>query len=96
MQHQIALREAGSHTPAVRRGRRFDVADWTRADLEAQRARLRDVPIEERLEEVLAWSAALLADELERSDGKPAERPFPTGLGHSASLPSRLPRSAER
>jgi hypothetical protein len=66
----------------VRFGQRFDAADWTRLDLEAQRARLRDVPIEERLEEVLAWSAVLLADELERSDGRPlVERPLPMGLG---------------
>jgi hypothetical protein len=58
------------------------VADWDRLDLEAQRARLRDVPIEQRLEEVLAWSAVLLADELERSDGRPAvEPPLPVGLG---------------
>ena len=53
----IALRRARSHTRAVRLGQRFDVADWDRLDLEAQRARLRDVPIEQRLEEVLAWSA---------------------------------------
>jgi hypothetical protein len=66
----------------VRLGQRFNVADWDRLDLEAQRARLRDVPIEQRLEEVLAWSAVLLADELERSDGRsPVERPVPVGLG---------------
>jgi hypothetical protein len=66
----------------VRLGQRFDVADWNRVDLEAQRARLREVPIEERLEEVLAWSAVLLADELERSGGRPpVERPVPVGLG---------------
>ena len=66
----------------MRLGQRFNVADWDRLDLEAQRARLRDVPIEQRLEEVLAWSAVLLADELERSDGRPpVERPVPVGLG---------------
>lgn len=63
-------------------GQRFDTAHWNRLDLETQRARLRDVPIGQRLEEVLAWSAALLADELERSDGRHgAERPVPVGLG---------------
>jgi hypothetical protein len=66
----------------VRLGQRFEAEDWNRLDLEAQRARLRDVPIEQRLEEVLAWSAALLADELERSSGSPqVERPVPLGLG---------------
>jgi hypothetical protein len=66
----------------VRLGQRSEVADWNRLDLEAQRARLRDVPIEQRLEEVLAWSAALLADEIERSEGRSrVERPIPVGLG---------------
>ena len=66
----------------MRLDQRFDAADWNRLDLEAQRARLRDVPIEERLAEVLAWSAVLLADELERSDGRArVERPLPPGLG---------------
>jgi hypothetical protein len=66
----------------VRPDQRFDATDWNRLDLEAQRARLRDVPIEERLAEVLAWSAALLADELERSEGRArVERPLPLGLG---------------
>ena len=66
----------------MRLGQRFDVADWNRLDLEAQRARLCDVPIEERLEEVLAWSALLLADELERSGGRlRVEPPVPEGLG---------------
>ena len=65
----------------MRLGQRSEVADWNRLDLEAQRARLRDVPIEQRLEEVLAWSAALLADEIERSEGRRVERPIPVGLG---------------
>jgi hypothetical protein len=66
----------------VRVGQRFAADDWDRLDLEAQRARVRDVPIEQRLEEVLAWSAALLADEIERSGGPPrVERPVPVGLG---------------
>jgi len=66
----------------VRIGQRFEADDWNRLDLEGQRARLRDVPIEQRLEEVLAWSAALLADEIERSGARPrVERPVPAGLG---------------
>jgi len=78
----IALRQARSHTRSVQPGQRFDMADWNHLDLEAQRARLRDVPIEQRLEEVLAWSAALLADEIARSGGRPrVERPDPVGLG---------------
>jgi hypothetical protein len=66
----------------VRPGRRFDPVDWTRPDLEAQRARLRDVPIEERFEEVLAWSAALLPTSSSVRAGGSRERPLPTGLGH--------------
>jgi hypothetical protein len=66
----------------VRLGQHFAVADWDRLDLEAQRMRLREVPIAQRLEEVLAWSAVLLADELERSGGRlRVERPVPAGLG---------------
>jgi hypothetical protein len=66
----------------VRLDQRFQVADWNRLDLETQRARLRDVPIGQRLEEVLAWSAVLLADDLARSHGVPrAQRPLPVGLG---------------
>ncbi|MFM8411167.1 MAG: hypothetical protein ACKOCT_12915 [Alphaproteobacteria bacterium] len=51
--------------------------------LAAQRKRLATVPIEERLLEVIAWSALVLADE--RARGLPnrsaRERPLPPGLG---------------
>ena len=46
---------------------------------EDQRRRQKNVPIEERLLEAIAWSATLLADSLRR--GELRERPLPTGLG---------------
>jgi len=53
-------------------------------DLAAQRKRLATVPIEERLLEVIAWSAVVLADERARgrSTHPARERPLPPGLGH--------------
>jgi hypothetical protein len=51
-------------------------------DLEQQRRRLRTLSIEERLEEVLAWSAALLADRGAAASAVVlAEPPDPVGLG---------------
>src|SRR5262245_36243532 len=64
-----------------RRSARAVLEDWNRLNLEAQRARRRDVPIEEWLEEVLAWWAALLAAELERPSGSPRARPALSSLG---------------
>ncbi len=52
---------------------------WRESSLEDQRRRLEEVPIEERLLEAIAWSAALLADALRR--GELRERPLPRGLG---------------
>jgi hypothetical protein len=52
---------------------------WRKSSLEDQRRRLENVPIEERLRETIAWSAALLADSLRR--GEVQERPLPIGLG---------------
>jgi hypothetical protein len=66
----------------VRPDQRFDAAAWERQDLEEQFRRLRTVPIEQRLQEVIAWSAVLLADELERSAGRSrVQPPHPMGLG---------------
>jgi len=68
----------------VGRSRSEYFARWDRQDLEDQRRRLRVVPIEERLRETIAWSATLLADELERSRGRSARAaaaPDPVGLG---------------
>jgi hypothetical protein len=51
-------------------------------DLEEQRRRLRTVPIEDRLQEVIAWSAALLADDIGPADAPPLDTlPEPVGLG---------------
>jgi len=60
--------------------RAFDA--WRTADLDEQRRRLRTVPIDQRLREVLAWSAVAMADALDRSDD-PARlaTPDPVGLG---------------
>lgn len=52
---------------------------WRASSLEDQHRRLASVPIEQRLLEAIAWSAALLADALRR--GERRERPLPTGLG---------------
>ena len=56
-------------------------ADWDRQDLEEQRRRLHTVAIDDRLQEVIAWSAVLLADAIERSGTSPAPAPDPVGLG---------------
>ncbi len=61
----------------VDRWRAFE--SWRESSLEDQRRRLEEVPIEERLLEAIAWSAALLADALRR--GELRERPLPRGLG---------------
>jgi hypothetical protein len=60
---------------------------WSSQDLDEQRRRLRDVPIGERLREVLAWSALALADQMARSsNAQPyAEPPIPVGLGSRRS-----------
>lgn len=64
----------------VQRGRRHD--EWESADLEEQRRRLRTLSIEERLQEVLAWSAALLADDVAAAGARAlATSPDPVGLG---------------
>lgn len=55
------------------------LARWRESSLEDQRRRQKNVPIEERLLEAIAWSATLLADSLRR--GELRERPLPTGLG---------------
>jgi hypothetical protein len=57
---------------------------WRRDELVALRRRLDVVPIGDRLLEVIALSAALLADSLGRqvrAGVTPAERPLPIGLG---------------
>lgn len=65
----------------MQQNRRVGSAEWDRQDLEAQRRRLRTVPIEDRLQEVIAWSAALLAGD-ESTDGRPLDAlPDPVGLG---------------
>lgn len=66
----------------VRADGRFSSEDWVAQDLEKQHLRLHAVPIADRLQEVIAWSAVLLADELARSDGRlPNDAPDPVGLG---------------
>ena len=59
--------------------RRRRLESWRERSLEDQRRRLETVPIEQRLLETIALSAALLADALRR--GELRERPLPTGLG---------------
>jgi hypothetical protein len=64
----------------VQRDRQHD--EWESMDLEEQRRRLRTLSIEERLEEVLAWSAALLADDVAAAGARTlAASPDPVGLG---------------
>jgi hypothetical protein len=66
----------------VQRNRRFGSAEWDRQDLTEQRRRLRTVPIEDRLQEVIAWSAALLAGDVGPADAPPLDTlPEPVGLG---------------
>jgi hypothetical protein len=67
----------------VRTGRRESLARLREEDLAAQRNRLATVPIEQRLLEAIAWSAALLADEIRRGRAKGIrrERALPSGLG---------------
>jgi hypothetical protein len=66
----------------VQGGDRITWSGWRRQDLEEQRRRLSTVPIDDRLCEVIAWSAALLADAIERR-GMPwrTANPDPVGLG---------------
>lgn len=64
--------------------RRRQLAEVQREALAAQRRRLTVVPIEERLLETIAWSAALLADDLRRG-GSGRARALPVGLGSRAS-----------
>jgi hypothetical protein len=69
---------------AVDRRRAEHFACRQRQELEDQRRWRRVVPLEERLRETIAWSAALLADDLERSGRRrsPAtDPPDPVGLG---------------
>jgi len=62
--------------------RRLAFEDCDRQHLEEQRRRVRVVPIEDRLREVIAWSAALLADHLARMDAAHRRTdPDPVGLG---------------
>jgi len=63
----------------VERDRWRQLESWRASSLADQRRRLATVPIEQRLLETIAWSAALLADALHR--GEQRERPLPTGLG---------------
>jgi hypothetical protein len=70
--------------PAVERSRFGHFASWHRHDLEKQRRRLRTLSLEERLQETIAWSAALLADELEHARERSPHAvapPDPVGLG---------------
>jgi len=46
----------------VRTIRGADTTDWDRQDLDEYRQRLRTLSIEDRLQQAIAWSAALLAD----------------------------------
>jgi hypothetical protein len=64
--------------------RRQRLAEGQREAREAQRRRVAEVPIEDRLLETIAWSAALLADDLRRA-GRRREHPLPTGLGSRVS-----------
>jgi hypothetical protein len=60
------------------------LAEWRVESLAETRRRLEVVPIEQRLLEAIAWSAALLADDL-RSVKARRERPLPPGLGSRLS-----------
>jgi hypothetical protein len=71
----------------VNPGGRHGFGRWAGQDIDEQRRRLRDVPIDDRLREVLAWSAVVLADHLARSDAahRRVEPPDPVGLGSRRS-----------
>jgi hypothetical protein len=60
--------------------RRRRLEDAERATLDARRRRLAEVPIEQRLLEAIALSAAVLADALRRGRTM-RDRPLPPGLG---------------
>jgi hypothetical protein len=80
----LRLAEGGGIVKLVERGRFQDFASWDREDIEDQRRRQRTVSLEQRLEETIAWSAALLADELEHASERGVHTvtpPDPVGLG---------------
>jgi hypothetical protein len=63
-----------------------DSLDWDDQQLADQQRRLRLVSIDERLQEVIAWSAVLLADQLQRSSESARNvAPDPVGLGRRRS-----------
>ena len=64
--------------------RRRQLAEGQREVIAAQRRRVKEVPIEERLLETIAWSATLLADDMRRG-GSRRERALPVGLGSRLS-----------
>jgi hypothetical protein len=64
----------------VDRTRAEALARWNRQDMDEQRRRLRTTSLDDRLQEAIAWSAVLLADEIERT-GRVSAAPHPVGLG---------------
>ena len=76
------MRGARGHTHQVRQPNDRDSLDWDDQQLADQQRRLRLVSLEERLQEVIAWSAVLLADQLQRSSASAWNvAPDPVGLG---------------
>ena len=77
----IATAGAGRHSEAVDRRGDSMRARSKRDDLQEQQRRLETTSPEERLRQTIAWSAVLLADDLERAGGRRSPSPDPVGLG---------------
>lgn len=82
----VAVGSGGTHSgAAVIRNDDDRHALWRRGEIAALKCRVHTVPIGERLLEVIALSAVLLADSMNREGGQTRERPLPPGLGHLRS-----------